>query len=264
MNTALQVHRDGPVAHVILDRADRRNAFDAAVVSGLTSVFMTLSTQPELRAVVLRAAGPTFCAGADLHWMQSMAEASHDDNLRDARQLANMLWAIDHCPVPVIAAVQGDCHGGGVGLVAACDIALAVPEAGFSLSEVRLGLVPATISPYVLRALGERAARRYMLTAERIDAQRALDLGLVHDLCSAEQLQTRAHDLARTIAGHGPHAVRTTKRLIRDVCAQPAGADLRDDTARCIADIRTGPEGQAGIQAFLQRTVPPWRLPETP
>lgn len=264
MNDALRVQRDGALARVTLTRVDRRNAFDAALIADLISAFMDLSARPELRAVVLTAEGATFCAGADLRWMQSMADATHEDNLRDARQLANMLWAIDHCPVPVIAAVQGDCHGGGVGLVAACDIVLAVPEAGFSLSEVRLGLVPATISPYVLRAMGERAARRYMVTAERIDAQRALSLGLVHELCPADELAARTQALAQAIAANGPHAVRTTKRLIRDVCAQPPGADLREDTARCIADIRTGDEGQAGIQAFLQRAQPPWRLPETP
>lgn len=262
--TTIDLLRQGPVARVWLRRPERRNAFDAQTIAALTQAFVSLSQDAELRVVVLGAHGQAFCAGADLNWMQAMAGYSWDENHADALALADMLWAIDQCPVPVIAEVQGDCYGGGVGLVAACDIAVATQEAHFSLSEVRLGLIPATISPYVIRAMGERAARRYMVTAERFDASQALAIGLVHETCEAAELSPRVEALVHAIVHNGPQAVRASKQLIREVHREAPGSDLRDMTARRIADIRASEEGRAGMHAFLNKTQPDWRVsPET-
>jgi len=255
MNT-LDVRLDGGVAHVWLNRPAMRNAFDAATIAELTQVFTGLAAQADLRVVVLGAHGSAFCAGADLNWMREVAGYSWDENHADASALSAMLWSIASLPVPVIARVQGDAHGGGVGLIAACDIAVGVGSAGFSLSEVRLGLTPATISPYVLRAIGERAARRYVLTAERIDAPTAHALGLLHEVCEAEALDDRVNALVRAIVANGPQAVRAAKRLIGEVAGQPLSAALRDHTARHIADIRASDEARARLSDFLNK-VPP-------
>ncbi|TXI22274.1 MAG: enoyl-CoA hydratase/isomerase family protein, partial [Roseateles sp.] len=212
----------------------------------------------ELRAIVLAAAGKAFCAGADLNWMQAMAGYSWDENHADATRLADMLWAIYSCPVPVIARVQGDVYAGGVGLVACCDLVVAVEGAGFCLSEAKLGLLPATIGPYVVRALGEQASRRYFVTAERFSATEAHRLGLVHELAPAETLDERVDALVATITANGPAAVRACKQLVKDVAHAPLTPALRDDTARRIADIRASAEGRAGVQSFLNKTPVPW------
>ena len=255
----LDIRHEGPISHVWLNRPTLRNAFDAATIAELTHTFTELAARPGLRVVVLGAHGKAFCAGADLNWMREMAGYSWDENHADATDLADMLWAIASCPVPVIARVQGDGYGGGVGLVAACDIAVGTPAVGFSLSEVKLGLTPATISPYVLRAIGERAARRYFVTAERFDAAQAHHLGLLHEVVEPEVLDATVDLLVQAIVANGPLAVRAGKRLISEVAGQPLNAALRDHTARHIADIRASEEGRAGLHAFLNKTVPAWQ-----
>jgi methylglutaconyl-CoA hydratase len=243
---------------VWLNRPERRNAFDAQVIADLTQTFQTLSEDPHVRVVVLGAHGKAFCAGADLNWMQSMADFSWTENHEDASRLAQMLWTIDRCPVPVIAEMQGDCYGGGVGLAATCDIVVAAREAHFCLSEVKLGLIPATISPYVMRAIGERAARRYFVTAERFNAARAQDLGLVHEVCELAKLSSTVDTLVHAIVHNGPQAVRACKHLVHELTLVPPGTDMRDDTARRMADIRASDEGREGMRAFLNKATPPW------
>lgn len=248
----------GLVAHVWLNRPDRRNAFDADVIAELTTAFKGFAQDPELRAVVLAARGKAFCAGGDLHWMRAMADYSWAENHSDGARLADMLWTLASCPVPVIGQVQGDCYGGGVGLVATCDIVVATQDAGFCLSEVKLGLIPATISPYVIQAIGERAARRYFISAERFSAARAQEIGLVHEVCDFEDLADTVDGLVNAIAANGPRAVRASKQLIRDMGRLPLGPELRDPTARRIADVRASDEGKEGMRAFLSKTAPSW------
>lgn len=256
----LDIRHDGPVCHIYLNRPDLRNAFDAATIAALTEAFSQLGHDPQdgVRAIVLGAHGSAFCAGADLNWMRAMADYAWADNHRDATQLADMLWAIASCPIPVIGRVQGDCYGGGVGLVACCDIVVAAEAVGFSLSEARLGLVPATISPYVIQAMGARAAQRYFTTAERFDARQAQQLGLVHEVCALDALELTVRTLTDAISRNGPMAVRACKRLVRDVAGQPLNAALREQTARLIADIRASAEGREGLRAFLDKRPPAW------
>ena len=210
---------------------------------------------------MLAAEGKAFCAGADLHWMKDMAGYSWAENQADAAGLAEMLWTIYSCPVPVIARVQGDVYAGGVGLVSVCDIVVAVESAGFCLSEARLGLLPATIGPYVIRALGEQASRRYFVTAERFDAVEAHRLGLVHQLAKAETLDAQVGELIAALLANGPAAVRACKKLVQDMAHAPITPALREDTARRIADIRASAEGRAGVQSFLNKSRPAW-LPD--
>jgi methylglutaconyl-CoA hydratase len=255
----LDIQHRGHVVQVWLNRPDIRNAFNDATIQELTHAFQSIGQDQHVRVVVLGAHGKAFSAGGDLNWMRAMADYAWAENHADASHLAGMLWAIANCPVPVIARVQGDCYGGGVGLVAACDMAVAVDSAGFCLSEVKLGLVPATIAPYVIRAIGERAARRYFVTAERMNAPRALALGLVQEVCAVDALDAVVDGLVHAIVANGPHAVRASKRLIRDTAGQALTASLRDQTARTIADIRASDEGKAGVNAFLRKTTPPWQ-----
>jgi len=254
----LQVNRTGAVATVTLSRPELRNAFNEALIAELTSTFSALGQDPTLRAIVLAAEGKAFCAGADLNWMKAMAGYSWDENKADAAKLAEMLWTIYSCPVPVIARVQGDVYAGGVGLVSVCDIVVAVESAGFCLSEAKLGLLPATIGPYVVRALGEQASRRYFVTAERFSAAEAYRLGLVHELVTPESLDEKIGVLTASLVANGPAAVRACKKLVQDVAHAPITPELRDDTARCIADIRASDEGRAGVQSFLSKTPAPW------
>ena len=256
--SALECIRQGHRVTVWLNRPERHNAFDADLIALLTEAFQTIPQDPQVRVMVLAARGGTFCAGADLRWMRAMADQDHAANLNDARQLAQLLWAVAHCPVPVIAQVQGDCMGGGVGLVAACDIAVSTAHAHFALSEVKLGLIPATISPYLVRAMGPRQALRHALTAERINARQALDCGLLHEVLEPMDLMPRVDELAQAMASHGPQALRQTKQLMLDVARLPLDAALLEETARRIADVRASDEGRAGLQAFLNRQSPPW------
>lgn len=255
----LDIQHEGHVRHVYLNRPELRNAFDAETIAELTHVFKDLGQDPALRAVVLGAHGKAFCAGADLNWMRAMADFSWAENHTDGARLANMLWTIASCPVPVIARVQGDCYGGGVGLVACCDVVVASNNAGFCLSEARLGLIPATISPYVIDAIGERAARRYFVTAERFSAERAQQIGLVHEVCGVDELHDATQQVVHSIVGNGPVAVRACKELVKDIGKMPLSPDLRDLTARRIADIRASDEGREGLRAFLSKTPPAWQ-----
>lgn len=257
--THLKITRRGAVATVTLSRPEVRNAFNEALIAELTAAFKTLGQDPALRAIVLAAEGKAFCAGADLNWMKAMAGYSWDENHADAGRLAEMLWTIYSCPLPVIARVQGDVYAGGVGLVACADIVVAVDAAGFCLSEAKLGLLPATIGPYVVRALGEQASRRYFVTAERFSATDAHRLGLVHELVATpEQLDETVEALTAALCANGPAAVRACKKLVQDLAHAPITPTLRDDTARRIADIRASAEGREGVQSFLNKTKPSW------
>lgn len=256
LNVVVQRH----VARVTLNRPDVRNAFNAELIAELTATFTELGRQDDLRAIVLAAEGKAFCAGADLNWMKAMAGYSWEENHADATRLADMLWAIYSCPVPVVARVQGDVYAGGVGLVACADIVVAVDAAGFCLSEAKLGLLPATIGPYVVRALGEQASRRYFVTAERFSADEARRLGLVHEVVTADALDAKVDELVAAITANGPAAVRACKQLVKDVAGREVTPALRDDTARRIADIRASAEGRDGVQSFLNKARPSWAL----
>jgi methylglutaconyl-CoA hydratase len=258
MTATLDVTRQGTVARVYLNRPDVRNAFNDAVIAELTVAFRDLGADPALRAIVLGGHGKAFCAGADLNWMRTMAGYSWEQNRADAQALADMLWAVYSCPLPVVGRVHGDCYAGGLGLAAACDVLVAADGIQFCLSEARLGLLPATIGPYVVRALGAQASRRYFTTAERFASAEAHRLGFVHELCSADELDDKVNAIVQTLLANGPAAVKACKRLVQDVAGQPLTAELREDTARRIADIRASAEGREGVQAFLQKRSPSW------
>jgi methylglutaconyl-CoA hydratase len=259
MNNVLDVSRPAPhVAHVWLNRPEVRNAFNEEVISALRATFAALSLDDDLRVIVLGAHGKAFCAGADLNWMKAMAGYNWEENRADAQQLADMLWTLDQCPVPVVGRLQGDCYAGGMGLAAICDVLVAVEGATFCLSEARLGLLPATISPYVIRAMGAQASRRYMVTAERFSAAQAHAMGMVHEVVAPEELDAKIEDLVRTLVANGPKAARECKRLVQDVSGAPINEVLRAETARRIADIRASDEGREGVQSFLNKRSPTW------
>jgi methylglutaconyl-CoA hydratase len=248
------------VAEVWLNRPDVRNAFNDEVIAELTQTFQQLAAQPELRVVLLSGRGKAFCAGADLNWMRAMADYSWEQNRADAQRLADMLWTLDQCPVPVVGRVQGDCYAGGMGLASICDVLVASSNVTFCLSEARLGLLPATISPYVIRAMGVQAARRYFTTAERLSAAQAHGMGLVHELCEPEALDAKVAEIVATLVANGPAAVKACKRLVRDVAGQDITEALRAETARRIADIRASSEGKEGLQSFLGKRPPNWQI----
>jgi methylglutaconyl-CoA hydratase len=259
MSEVLDVSRPTPqVARVWLNRPEVRNAFNDEVIAALTTTFAELAQDEQLRVIVLGAHGKAFCAGADLNWMKAMAGYSWEENRADAQQLADMLWTLDQCPVPIVGRIQGDCYAGGMGLAAVCDVLVAVEGATFCLSEARLGLLPATISPYVVRALGQPASRRYMVTAERFSAEQAHALGMVHELATAETLDDTVDALVRTLVANGPQAVRACKRLVQDVSGVPITEALRAETARRIADVRASDEGREGVASFLNKRKPSW------
>ena len=265
MSASLDISYDGAVAHITLNRPEVRNAFNDEVIAELTAAFQEMAARAEVRAVVLAATGPAFCAGADLNWMRRMADYSRDENLLDAAALADMLRAIYECPKPTIARIQGDVYAGGMGLVAACDMAVSVDAANFCLSEVKLGLFPATISPYVIRAMGARAAHRYFLTAERFDAKEAHRIGFVHEVVSADQLDAKVAELTGALVSASPNAVRSCKNLLQDVAGRDIDAVLIGRTVEGIADIRTSREGREGVQSFLQKRKPSWLVsPDAP
>ena len=244
---ALTVERDGSVLRVTLARPDQRNAFDAALIAELAEAFVDVGRS---RAVVLAGEGKSFCAGADVDWMRASAGLSYEENVADANALRRMLESIDGCAAPVIARVQGHALGGGAGLVAASDIAIAARDAVFAFSEVKLGIVPAVISPFALAKIGSSAARRYFLTGERFDVETALRIGLVHEV--ADDLDAAVDRVVAELLSAGPHAVRWAKRLVRE---RPDGPE----TARWIAERRTSAEGQEGLAAFLEKRPPSWR-----
>lgn len=250
-------NRNG-VAWVTLNRPEVRNAFDDQVISLLNGTFEKLREDKSVRAVVLAGNGPTFCAGADLNWMKRMAAYTYEQNLADAQALAGMLAALDRLPKPTIARVHGPAFAGGTGLVAACDIAIGTPEAKFCFSEAKLGLSPATISPHVMRAIGERAARRYFLTAEVFDAAEAERIGLLTFQVKKEELDKAIETLLAHLLAGGPEALAQIKDLIRAVAGRPVDDALAAETAKRIAEIRVSPEGKEGIASFLEKRKAAW------
>jgi len=252
------------VATLVLSRPEVRNAFNDEVIEELTQAFTQLGQDRQVRAVVLAAIGPAFCAGADLNWMRRMADYTRAENVADAGQLAEMLRVIYECPKPTVARIQGDVFAGGMGLVAACDMAVSVNTATYCLSEVKLGLIPATISPYVIRAMGARAAHRYFLTAERFDAQEAHRIGFIHSVVSADALDAKVAEITQALVSASPAAVKACKQLVQDVAGREISADLIARTVQGIADIRSSAQGKEGVQSFLQKRKPSWLVPEQP
>ncbi|PWF43376.1 enoyl-CoA hydratase/isomerase family protein [Massilia glaciei] len=246
------------VATLTLNRPEVRNAFNEHTIAELALAFDELGRNELVRAIVLAANGPAFCAGADLNWMKKMAAYSFAENSADAAMLADMLRTIYLCPKPVVAKVQGDCYAGGMGLVAACDITVAAEEANFCLSEVKLGLIPATISPYVIKAMGENAARRYFLTAERFSAREAHRIGFAHEVVAADALDAQVLAIVKALVSNSPNAVAQAKVLVRDIVGQPVNDALLADTAERIAHIRASQEGREGVASFLEKRKPTW------
>ncbi len=263
MSTSLAIERQGPLGLVTLNRPDRHNAFDDTLIAELTECLRSMEAEDGIRVVILAAAGRSFSAGADLNWMKRMAAYSKDDNLRDAMGLGALMRTLAHLQKPTIARVQGAAYGGGVGLIACCDIVVATHTATFSFSEAKLGLVPAVISPYAIAAIGERAARRYFLTAERFEAAEAWRLGLVHEICPGEaEMDEKIGEIVDALLACGPVAQREAKALIRAVAGRPVASELIQDTAERIAKLRASPEGREGITAFLEKRRPAWIPPE--
>lgn len=254
----LHIAVEGRVATVTLNRPEVRNAFNETAIAELALAFDELGRREDVRAIVLAANGAAFCAGADLNWMKKMAGYSDAENLDDATRLADMLRTIYLCPKPVLARVQGDCYAGGMGLVAACDIVVAVEEAHFCLSEVKLGLIPATISPYVVKAMGENAARRYFVTAERFPAREAHRIGLAHEVVAADKLDEQVASIVKALVTNSPNAVLEAKRLVREIAGKDVTDALLLDTAERIARIRASSEGREGVASFLEKRKPSW------
>ena len=258
--SGLRLEREGPFARVTLDRPEVRNAFDAELIGELRAAFDTLGAEgPDaLRGVVLAGAGSVFCAGADVEWMRSAIGMGIDQNERDAAALHAMLAAIDRCPAPVIARVQGAALGGGMGLCAVADIVVATADATFGFTETKLGIIPAVISPFVVAKIGESHARALFVTGQRFDADRALRIGLVHDVVADEAaLDRRTEELLGELRSAGPTAARAAKALVRELRALDPEA-ARQHTIRHIAQQRTSPEGQEGLSAFLDKRPPRW------
>jgi methylglutaconyl-CoA hydratase len=259
----LKVEVNDGVARVTLDRPELRNAFDDSLIRELQNSFEKLESDDSVRVVVLAGNGPAFCAGADLNWMKRMAGYGYEQNVADAQALATMLATLERMPKPTIARVHGPVFAGGTGLVAACDIAVGTPEAKFCLSEAKLGLSPATISPYVLRAMGERLARRYFLTAEIFNAEEAYRIGMLTLLVPTANLDSAVDGLVKHLLAGGPEAHAKIKALIRDVAGRPLDAALAAETAKRIAEIRVSPEGREGIAAFLEKRKASWCSPKS-
>lgn len=258
MSTALTIAVQDRIARITLTRPEVRNAFNDEVIQEIKAAFESVGAIDDVRAVVLAAVGPAFCAGADLNWMRRMADYTREDNLADAGALAAMMRTVYECPKPTVARIQGDVYAGGMGLVAACDIAVSVDTAHYCLSEVKLGLIPATISPFVIRAMGARAAHRYCLTAERFTAAEAHRIGFVHEVVSADALDAKVDEIAQALVNAGPAAVKACKRLVQDVAGREIDDALVASTVALIADIRASGEGREGVQTFLHKRKPNW------
>jgi methylglutaconyl-CoA hydratase len=258
MSENLIIEKRNQVAIVALNRPELRNAFDDALIANLTKAFRDIEADPAIRAMVLTGAGRAFCAGGDLNWMKRMAGYGYEQNLADANALAEMLKTLDRMSKPTIARVHGPAYAGGVGLVAACDIAIGSHDAEFCLTEVKLGLSPATISPYVVRAMGARLARRFFLTGEKFDAGEAYRLRLLSDVSPPDELDGAVNALLGHLVTGGREAQARIKDLIRAVSAGPADDAMIADTARRIAEIRVSPEGREGIASFLEKRKPAW------
>jgi len=254
----MEIEQRGAARWLWLNRPEVRNAFNDSLIAEIAAAFAEIETSRETRVVVVAARGPVFCAGADLNWMRSMAAFGHAENHADALRVARMFAAVHSCSRPVIARVHGDAFGGGVGLAAACDLVIATEAASFVLSEVKLGIVAATISPHLVRAMGARQAARYMLTAERLTAAQARVLGLVHEITQSDGLDPEIDRLVHHLLAASPAALAATKRLLADVIEAPMDDVLLAATAKCIADARVAPEGREGIAAFLEKRAPWW------
>ena len=254
----LDIELNGPVATVWMNRPDLHNAFDENLIAELTAACTALDADPDVRVVILAGRGKSFSAGADLNWMKRAANNGVDDNLNDARALARMLRVLAEMKKPTIARVQGAALGGGTGLTAACDIAVASTKAIFATSEVRFGIIPSAISPYVVRAIGARQAYRYFQSAERIDSIRAREIGLVHEAVDPEQLDAKVQEIVAALLQGGPLAQAAAKDLIRAVDNQPINDNVVEDTAHRIAHLRATPEAREGIGAFLDKRPPNW------
>ena len=246
------------VATIRLNNPEKHNAFDDVIVAALTEVFSALDSDVTVRVIVLAASGKSFCAGADLNWMQRMAAYDKAQNLADAQALATMLYTLNNLTKPTIARVQGAAFGGGVGLFSCCDMAVATPSAVFGLSEVKLGMVPATISPYVIDAIGARAARRYFTTAERFTADTALRLGLISEVVTAAELDNTLNNMINALLGNGPKAITAAKQLIATIKHQAIDQRLINETSQLIASIRSSAEGKEGLNAFLEKRAANW------
>lgn len=261
MIDSLQLHREGAVARLRLNRPALHNAFDAALISALTTQLATLAADDTVRVVVLEAAGKSFSAGADLHWMRGMAAASEAENRDDSLALARLMRTLDELPKPTIARIHGAAFGGGVGLVACCDIAIGTPDAKFGLTESKLGLLPAVISPYVIAAIGPRQARRWFATAEIFDAAQALRIGLLHQVVDGGELDAAVQRQVDLLMKAGPIAAASAKSLVRRVAAAGEPATIDAANADLIARLRVSPEGQEGLAAFLDKRTPVWCAP---
>jgi methylglutaconyl-CoA hydratase len=259
MTNTLRIDHSGPVARVWLDRPEVRNALNGALIRELAAAFASLSAEGTgVRAIVLGGSGKAFCAGADLAFMREVGSYTWEQNRADAEVLAEMLWTMYRCPIPVVARIHGDCYAGGLGIASVCDIRIAADVATFCLSEARLGLLPATISPYVVRAMGEQAAKRYFVTAERFSAGEAKAMGFAHEVCTAGELDAKVDAMVAAIVANGPMATRACKQLVHDVAGREITPTLRAETARRIADIRASAEGKEGVQSFLDKRKPVW------
>ena len=246
------------VAQVTLNNPDKHNAFDDQMVIQLTDAFNAIAANPAVRIMLLTSEGKSFSAGADLSWMKRMAGYSYQENLNDAHALAAMLKALQQIPIPTIVRVQGAAFGGAVGLISCCDIAVASSKASFALSEVKIGLVPSTISPYVIAAIGERQAKRYFMTAEHFDANTALQIGLVHEAVDEQLLVDKIEQLVGLILSNGPEAVAAAKQLVFAVSGKAIDSTLIEHTCEVIAGIRVSGQGQEGLNAFLEKRKPKW------
>ncbi|WP_372749285.1 enoyl-CoA hydratase/isomerase family protein [Litorivivens sp.] len=249
---------DKGVATVTLNRPEKHNCFDDTLILEIAEAVSALASNPAVRVLILAGEGKSFSAGGDLSWMQRMANYTHAENERDASQLAEMLRVLNEFPKPTIARVQGAAFGGAVGLVSCCDIAVGTTRASFSLSEVKIGLIPATISPYVIQAIGARAARRYFQTGERFNADAALKLGLLSDVVAEDELDSTVSAMANTLLANSPQALTQAKQLVLDYANREITPDLIKDSCTRIADIRVSEEGQEGLKAFLEKRSPNW------
>ncbi len=251
---------EGGTATVTLNNPQKNNAFDDTIIEDLTRVFKQIDSNNDVRVMILTATGKNFCAGGDLGWMKRMADYTLEENLDDARLLAAMLKTLNFLSVPTIAKVQGVAFGGGVGLVSCCDMAVAATDASFCLSEVKIGLIPATISPYVISAMGQRASRRYFTTAERFSAQTALKQGLVSEVVDKQHLDDEVTKLVNALLGNSPAAIRAAKQLVFQVASRDINDELIDFTSKQIANIRVSTEGQEGLTTFLEKRKPAWSV----
>lgn len=258
----LELQVEGPVARIWLNRPEMRNAIDDVFIRELGEAFAQAEAATGVRAVVLGGRGPAFCAGANLNWMKKAADYTREQNLQDAAGLPRMLRTLEGSRLPVVARIQGDVYAGGMGLVSVCDVAIAASSANFCLSEVKIGLIPATISPYVIRAMGARAAQRYFQTAERFGAAQAHRIGFVHEVVEPEALDAKVDEVLGNILAAAPGAVAESKRLWRDMAGQPITEALNADTVERIATLRASDEGKEGLRAFLEKRKPSWVKPQ--